>query len=103
MKTNPGDRYSRLLVIERTSDYVTPAGKSHAKYKCRCDCGNTVVTLVAPCGVAEAADVSEFPGSEIIARKSRKFDSSDGVFTGIGDVTGAVKQRFKSAMTSVID
>lgn len=35
-----GDRFGRLVVIERAPDYVTASGKKYPQYLCRCDCGN---------------------------------------------------------------
>lgn len=45
MKTNPGERYARLLVLARIDDHITPAGVPHARYRCRCDCGKVVDVL----------------------------------------------------------
>lgn len=36
-----GKRFGRLLVIERSSDYVRRDGSKEPRWKCRCDCGNT--------------------------------------------------------------
>lgn len=36
-----GQRFSRLLVIERDEDFVSPRGKRAAIWKCLCDCGKT--------------------------------------------------------------
>lgn len=38
-----GDRFGRLVVIERAPDYVTASGKNYPRYLCQCDCGNTKV------------------------------------------------------------
>lgn len=40
-----GKRFERLLVIERVDNYVSPSGRTSPKWKCRCDCGNTIETL----------------------------------------------------------
>lgn len=36
-----GERYGRLVVVERAQDYVTPSGKKYPRYLCQCDCGKT--------------------------------------------------------------
>ena len=38
-----GKYYSRLKVIERIEDYITPNGGKHIQYKCECVCGNLAV------------------------------------------------------------
>jgi len=40
-----GQRYGRLVVIERAEDQVFPSGNRKAKWLCRCDCGETVTVL----------------------------------------------------------
>lgn len=39
-----GQRFSRLTVVCRAEDRLTPKGKRRAMWKCQCDCGN--ITLV---------------------------------------------------------
>lgn len=41
VKNMVGERFGRLLVIERADDYVAPSGKHHVMWKCLCDCGNS--------------------------------------------------------------
>ena len=43
MELNSGDRFGRLVVIERAPDYVTESGKKYPRYLCKCDCGNMKV------------------------------------------------------------
>ena len=45
-KDRTNERYGRLLVISRASDYVAPNGKKHVMWKCVCDCGNETVVDV---------------------------------------------------------
>ena len=40
-----GERYGRLLVVERANDYISKSGGAHRKYVCVCDCGNRVEVL----------------------------------------------------------
>lgn len=36
----PGERFGRLIVIDRVESHTTPLGKKSSKYLCKCDCGN---------------------------------------------------------------
>lgn len=38
-----GERYGRLVVLERADDYVSPQGKHIVRWLCRCDCGKEAV------------------------------------------------------------
>lgn len=40
-----GDKYGRLTVIERLDNYISPQGEPSSKWKCLCECGNTVDVL----------------------------------------------------------
>ena len=41
-----GNKYNYLTVLERSSDYISPSGKSRAtRWLCRCDCGSTCVVV----------------------------------------------------------
>ena len=42
-----GQRFGRLVVLERSGDYINPQGKKSAKLLCKCDCGNTTVVLAS--------------------------------------------------------
>ncbi len=43
-----GERFGRLVVLERAEDYVPPSGRKKIMWKCKCDCGNeTIVTADA--------------------------------------------------------
>lgn len=37
-------RFGRLVVIERVENYISPKGKSIARWLCKCDCGNYLKT-----------------------------------------------------------
>lgn len=45
-----GKRYGRLLVIEEVPSVRGKTGKSHAAWKCLCECGNTVVVKAEQLG-----------------------------------------------------
>lgn len=40
-----GQRFGKLVVIERAEDYISPKGKRHTRWKCLCDCGKTTTVL----------------------------------------------------------
>ncbi len=42
-----GRRFGRLMVIERTKDYVSPSGNHCSQWLCKCDCGNTTVVVTS--------------------------------------------------------
>lgn len=40
-----GQRFGRLIVLERAEDYVSPSSKTvHVQWLCQCDCGEKVIT-----------------------------------------------------------
>ena len=45
LAVNIGDRYGRLVVIDKAEDMVTKTGQIKKRYLCRCDCGNEKVIL----------------------------------------------------------
>ena len=40
-----GQRFGRLVVIERAEDYVRPNGHPQVQWRCKCDCGNEKITV----------------------------------------------------------
>ena len=42
-----GQRFGRLVVVERAEDYVSPSGHHLVKWHCKCDCGNEIDTVTA--------------------------------------------------------
>ena len=40
-----GQRFGRLVVIERVEDYIRPNGQSQVQWRCKCDCGNEKITI----------------------------------------------------------
>ena len=38
-----GQRFNRLVVIEKSKSYVSPSGNKQGQWFCRCDCGNAVI------------------------------------------------------------
>lgn len=37
-----GQRFNKLLVVEKAESYVSPTGNKQGRWKCLCDCGKTV-------------------------------------------------------------
>ncbi len=42
-KVQAGDRFGKLVVIEKAEPYISPKGVKVTRYKCQCDCGNITV------------------------------------------------------------
>jgi hypothetical protein len=42
-----GNRYGKLVVLERSEDAITKSGKKLVTWKCRCDCGKLCVVRSA--------------------------------------------------------
>ena len=40
-----GKKFGRLTVIERAEDYIKPNGQHDLRWLCKCECGNTIITL----------------------------------------------------------
>lgn len=51
-----GQRFGRLLVVERVEDSINPNGKATIRYKCKCDCGNE--KIVRKCHLASGETIS---------------------------------------------
>lgn len=44
LKDLTGQRFGRLVVIERTENFITPSGQPQTAWLCQCDCGNILKT-----------------------------------------------------------
>jgi len=44
-KNLTGQRFSRLIVIERVKNHIQPNGSQYVQWLCKCDCGNEVIVL----------------------------------------------------------
>ncbi len=40
-----GQRFGKLVVLERTENYVSPKGLRYSRWKCSCDCRNEVIVV----------------------------------------------------------
>ena len=38
-----GERFGKLIVLERADDYVSPSGNCMSRWLCECDCGNKII------------------------------------------------------------
>ena len=43
LKNIIGQKFGRLLVLERVENYIQPNGRKRTRYKCQCDCGKIYV------------------------------------------------------------
>ena len=42
LKDHTGERFGHLVVLRRADDYISPGGRRHVRWACRCDCGNEI-------------------------------------------------------------
>lgn len=42
-----GKRFGFLVVLNREDNYIQPNGESKVRYRCLCDCGNTIVVMAS--------------------------------------------------------
>lgn len=45
LKDLTGQRFGKLIVIERAENYVQPNGQKKTQWHCKCDCGNEIITV----------------------------------------------------------
>lgn len=45
IEIRPGSTFGRMTVLCRAANHVTPSGKSHVAYVCRCNCGKERVVI----------------------------------------------------------
>lgn len=51
-----GQKYGKLLVLERAGNHIYPSGQTQPRLRCKCDCGNEVI--VAPQSLRNGATQS---------------------------------------------
>lgn len=44
-KDMTGQRFGRLVVVERAEDYIPPSGSKKIMWRCKCDCGNEAIVM----------------------------------------------------------
>ena len=44
LKDLKGQRFGRLVVIERAENFILPSGQPQTAWLCQCDCGNILKT-----------------------------------------------------------
>lgn len=72
-----GRRFGKLVVIKQDEDYVTPSGTVHARWLCRCDCGNTksiiqsnlIRGLSKTCGCRKFNDDKVMPREDLAGQR----------------------------------
>lgn len=73
-----GQRFGKLIVIKRGEPRISPNGKSHTRWVCRCDCGNeTIVDAqklknghTKSCGCA----ITENKGQDFVDLSGKRFN-----------------------------
>ena len=69
-------RFGRLVVIERTNDYISPKGRHKVQWLCQCDCGNKVVV----CGDSLKNKLTQSCGclnKEMVNQRNKKYNTYD--------------------------
>ena len=69
-----GQRFGRLVVLERTDDYILDSGKRKTMWRCFCECGNIVVVrgeslkrgITLSCGCYKSERVRDAHVSKVI-------------------------------------
>lgn len=83
-----GQRFGRLVVVEKSNDYVSPSGQHLSRYLCRCDCGNTKTVIannlkrgkVASCGCIRTRQLKgKRFGRLIVSSRAEDIVSKSGV------------------------
>lgn len=72
-----GQRFGKLTVIERTTDYIYPSGTKGVRWKCQCDCGKIVEIMTQPlkdgqtksCGCSKGEFISLAVSDNLIGKK----------------------------------
>ena len=80
LKNLIGQRFGRLVVIERADDYIIPSNKKHTtRWLCQCDCGTTYVTgsnlkngKIISCGCYKKEKISQKFTKDITGQKFGK-------------------------------
>jgi len=90
LKDLTGQKFNQLTVISFDSWYITPStGKRHAKWKVRCDCGNTNVVLgaslvnrgIISCGCAHKTALIEVGKKKRIAPETHFWNNYRSKYT----------------------
>lgn len=88
IKDLTGQRFGRLIVVQRAEDYIIPkSGKHHVRWLCRCDCGNECVVtggnlksgVTHSCGCYKKEQMSEYFTKDITGQKFGKLTAIEKV------------------------
>jgi len=63
-----GQRYGKLLVLERAKDHFTPGGQRKVKWRCQCDCGSLVEVGSSNLAMGKSKSCGCLRNSERVAR-----------------------------------
>ena len=71
-----GERFGRLVVIDRADDYVCKDGKHEVQWLCQCDCGNTCIVrgYALRRGTSTSCGCYIYEIKTIKQRKQNKYD-----------------------------
>lgn len=74
-----GQRFGRLVVVERGENYVSPQGVKFARWKCKCECGNETTVL----GLSLRQGKTQSCGCQIGGHKVNCYKEYDNYVVGI--------------------
>lgn len=65
-----GQRFGKLVVIDRAENYISPSGQTQIQYKCKCDCGNEIVVMATSLkqGLTQSCGCIRSAGEIVIAK-----------------------------------
>lgn len=80
-----GERFGRLVVIERAENHVFPSGHQEVRWKCQCDCGNIhfaytnnlVKGTVTSCGCLRKRDLTGMRFGRLVVVERAKSEDSE--------------------------
>lgn len=81
-----GQRFGRLVVIERITDYTSEGHRVRIKYRCQCDCGN----------ITESLKDSLLKGRTKSCGCLRKEITTERVWKGYGEISGKTLSGIKN-------
>lgn len=84
-----GQKFGRLTVIERTENHISPRGKTYAKWRCVCECGNYIDVQGRNLRSGETKSCGCFAKEKSKERMTTHGHCKDRVY----NILGAMKQR----------
>lgn len=71
-----GQRFDRLVVINRAEDHISPSGRRYIRWLCKCDCGNDIVVFGSNLGRHHTMSCGCL-NKEVAAETMKKYNTYD--------------------------